>query len=419
MNMNVVRLTLLVCACIFYSDGLSAQLPTFEMPLSYEVASSENSGYYKRQMEKLGKQNDKLRAACANALKLLTPVGKGRHKDDAIEFLTANFKKAVENSESTVAQLKSEITEFQGEVTAKKAQEIVVIFLELEQMKQLSEECEKKGAYIVPAYPNEMENAMTARKSIFEKTAQMYFEEVQRDLPSAQNREDYYSLAKKLERALKYDQREDIQLKMREIEPMATVNFGIGLITDRSGNAGISGNDMRSDLYSRLQTSMQRGKSVWPFFTLAPNDESLVSGKSNVMITVEIRAVNVQETPDKTVSKDHSRKIKDSQKEITVTAKYTEYGKTVETKIEGFYTIKDMQTGKTLKSNTISVLDSWRHEWASYTGDERALDKRQKEKAKTGDKPTPPSSELARGAVNKLVVSLSNVVVEFANEVGR
>lgn len=415
---------LIAGACFLYAGALFAQLPLYSITPAYTINKDENSRHYKNEMEKLEKAGH-FRGASANALQLLIS-GKEKHKDDAKKFLDAHLAKTIETSEAEIAHKKTEIAEFRGEETAQKANEIVNIYYELDQLKKLSEGVKNKGngAYEIPPNPNEMENAEKARKSVFEKTAQMYFNEVQKDLPASKWREDYYQQAKKLERALKYDQRQDISIKLEEIKPAATISFGVGLITDASGNSGASMNDIRSALYFQILNDMKHDKKSQPYFDLVPNDESLIPDKANVILTAEIRGINVEQTSDQPRTEDVPGEIKDKEgRKLAVRAKYTEYGKTAITKVEGTYTIKDTQTGKILKSNTISASDRWRHEWATYSGDERALSRMQKNKTQIKESPLPPRAELVRNAlanqVDGFIALLSREVMKFANESGK
>ncbi len=145
-----------------------------------------------------------------------------------------------------------------------------------------------------------------------------------------------------------------------------------------------------------------------------------MSGKANILISASIRDINFEFIKGEPATSKHNNDFEEKGVPKVVYATYTPYGKTAYTKIEGTVTITDLETGKVLKSDSVTGSGRWRHEWGTYTGDERALSKRQKNKAKNKDEPFPHKTKLVKDAIaTSFMQQLNSHALAFAKECGK
>jgi tetratricopeptide (TPR) repeat protein len=78
----------------------------------------------------------------------------------------------------------------------------------------------------------------------------------------------------------------------------------------------------------------------------------------------------------------------------TVSAKFTAYAKTIMGDGQLLFVISDAETGRIILQQRFVGEYQWRHEWASFNGDERALSPKQKELAALRDMPPPPDTHI-------------------------
>ncbi|MBC8421028.1 MAG: hypothetical protein H8E10_20825 [Desulfobacterales bacterium] len=135
-------------------------------------------------------------------------------------------------------------------------------------------------------------------------------------------------------------------------------------------------------------------------------------------------------TPSNTVSKNvrqeskvvvGEEKYKDSKGKTrtrnvygNVNATATIYTRTTSAKIAGSYKMIDVKTAKLKKSASFTGNSNFKHEWATFRGDERALDRDVSRLASESEKPAPVEEEMVNGAAKNLARSLSMTLKEYA-----
>lgn len=77
-----------------------------------------------------------------------------------------------------------------------------------------------------------------------------------------------------------------------------------------------------------------------------------------------------------------------------VSAKFTSYAKTIMGDGQLLFVVSDAETGRIILQQRFVGEYQWRHEWASFNGDERALSPKQKELAALRDMPPPPDTHI-------------------------
>jgi len=97
-----------------------------------------------------------------------------------------------------------------------------------------------------------------------------------------------------------------------------------------------------------------------------------------------------------------------------VNATATIYTRTTSAKIAGSYKMIDVKTAKLKKSESFTGNSNFKHEWATFRGDERALDRDVSRLASESEKPEPVEEEMVNGAAKNLARSLSRTLREYA-----
>lgn len=96
-----------------------------------------------------------------------------------------------------------------------------------------------------------------------------------------------------------------------------------------------------------------------------------------------------------------------------VTAKYTAYTKTILGDGQLLFAISDAETGRIVLQQRFVGDYQWRHEWASFNGDERALSPKQKELAALRDMPPPPDTHIFEEFTIPIFDSVSDRIRRF------
>lgn len=397
---------------------LFSQAPN-KKPKDYDYAFLKNKkpSFYQRMMNKKWKNGEKL-MACAYGIHTLT-VGKKKHIKKATEFLNKNWKPTIQETTKETNELEEQIQIFEGEITAMNAQHLTKLYKKLTLLNDLSSE--KNSSFVLKDYSNEKEKAFQKRGEIYKKTAEFLFQKAQMIKESSKSRADFLIIIRKLDRALYYDsQRADINQLKDQLKEGATMKFGVAIVDDKINHSGVSSNKIRNTIWTIVNDFLTKpeGKNL-SYFSLIPLDKSLNKELINVQLTVSVHDVNYNYHEFEPYVKDKEKKIKDKEVEKVIKASYTEYSKQVRTTLEGKYTIKDLETGKILKTETLSAFDDWTHKWAKYAGNIDALNKTEKYKTSLKNKPYPNETKLAEGAAFKLANTLSGIVINLAKIHGK
>ncbi len=107
--------------------------------------------------------------------------------------------------------------------------------------------------------------------------------------------------------------------------------------------------------------------------------------------------------------KDKTRKIR-----ADVTARVKTHKLVANAKIAGSFKIIDIKTTRLTKTDTFTGESSFSHEWATFTGDERALSYKVKKLAKEERKVAPSRGERVNQAAGQLASSLAQKIKDYA-----
>lgn len=97
-----------------------------------------------------------------------------------------------------------------------------------------------------------------------------------------------------------------------------------------------------------------------------------------------------------------------------VHATCTIYTRETSARIVGSYKIIDVKTGKLKKSESFTGKSNFKHEWATFRGDERALDRVVSRLVSKSERPAPVKEVLVNQAAGNLARSLSRTLKEYA-----
>lgn len=97
-----------------------------------------------------------------------------------------------------------------------------------------------------------------------------------------------------------------------------------------------------------------------------------------------------------------------------VSARVTHYTRTTSAVIKGSYRIVDVKTSKLIASESFEGKSDFSTEWATYSGDERALSYRSKRAARTKEQIAPVGAEMVSRAASDLAKSLTATLKIYA-----
>jgi hypothetical protein len=106
---------------------------------------------------------------------------------------------------------------------------------------------------------------------------------------------------------------------------------------------------------------------------------------------------------------------KDQYDSREVYATVTFFKKWTKATIGGSYKIIDVNTAKLKRTQSFSGQASFTTEWATYSGDERALDRNAKKLVKRFEEPAPVDEEMVNRAAKDLSNSLARTLIEYAS----
>ena len=152
------------------------------------------------------------------------------------------------------------------------------------------------------------------------------------------------------------------------------------------------------------------------------NQDSRVDQLLNASLTTSYYPSEVASTIDinqeKTVVVGHEKVVDDEGKESTkaikekVNAKVTHYKKSCESKLEISYQIIDYNSKSSIFSGSVKSDTKFFHDWATYTGDKRALSSKYINLIRKKDIFAPTRSELEKKSADKISLKLMNKISE-------
>lgn len=170
------------------------------------------------------------------------------------------------------------------------------------------------------------------------------------------------------------------------------------------------------DRYSRdrfvqfftMDESQQR--DIQPDHILSMGFDDFVLGQAKIVSkTIELKRDSVvvgQYTDDSGIKHDVFN---------TVKAEFTANEKTLLSGGVLNFEIRDAYTGKVLTNRKIASEDVWRHEWASFNGDERALNKEEIQQSKRKELPPPSPQTLFISFIDRVYGQVEGNIRQFYN----
>lgn len=170
------------------------------------------------------------------------------------------------------------------------------------------------------------------------------------------------------------------------------------------------------DRYSRdrfvqfftMDESQQR--DIQPDHILSMGFDDFVLGQAKIVSkTIELKRDSVvvgQYTDDSGIKHDVFN---------TVKAEFTANEKTLLSGGVLNFEIRDAYTGKVLTNRKIASEDVWRHEWASFNGDERALNKDEIQQSKRKELPPPSPQTLFISFIDRVYGQVEGNIRQFYN----
>lgn len=146
----------------------------------------------------------------------------------------------------------------------------------------------------------------------------------------------------------------------------------------------------------------------------------ILTGKITQIITVPARTVKKPEKQKARVvvktEKYTDSKGKKKKRYIwgDVEATVTFYTRTAGASIVGSYKIIDVETARIERSESFTGESKFKYEWATHSGDERALDRKASELVKKGERPAPTAEQLVNQAAENLSTSLAKSLKEYS-----
>ncbi len=218
---------------------------------------------------------------------------------------------------------------------------------------------------------------------------------------------------------------------------------------DKTGKAGKYG-DLSSLIVDDIVSDVMNDASAMEFLEIISRDQleavmreqdlgmTGVLDESTAMALGKVLGVNelltgkisqIVYTPTNTITKNvrqeksvvvRTEKYKDDKgKDRTrniygdVYARVKVYTRTTNSKITGSYKIIDVKTAKLKKSESFTGNANFKHEWATFTGDERALDRGTSRLASASEEPAPVETEMINRAGKDLSQSLSSTLKKY------
>jgi len=144
----------------------------------------------------------------------------------------------------------------------------------------------------------------------------------------------------------------------------------------------------------------------------------IVTGKINQIIYVPSSTTSADTSREKSVASgtekytDSNGKTQERTVYKTVYATLHVNTRTSSASLTGSYSIIDVKTAKLKKTDSFSETDKFECQWATYSGDERALDSDDKKYGP--EMPAPIEEEMVNRAAKKLSVSLARTLKDYA-----
>ncbi|MCF7808635.1 MAG: CsgG/HfaB family protein [Candidatus Marinimicrobia bacterium] len=270
-------------------------------------------------------------------------------------------------------------------------------------------------------------------------------------LAASESLDDQKSAAKQFKRALKFvpgfRDAEDKYVETREagIKRIAIIPF-----EDLSGTRKRFG-AVEELVADEVITSIMRDPSATEFMELISRDQLDrvieeqklgLSGLLDEQTAVEVGAIlgvheiltgkitQIVYAPPRTVDRSYSEtarvvvreeKYKDEEGKTKtrkiygdVSARVTHYTRTTSAVIKGSYRIVDVKTSKMIASESFEGKSSFNTEWATYTGDGRALSHRSRMAARRKEQVAPVGAEMVSRAASQLAKNLSATLKIYA-----
>ncbi len=165
-----------------------------------------------------------------------------------------------------------------------------------------------------------------------------------------------------------------------------------------------------SDLVDE-QTAVRLGKLMGVHKILTGKITQIIAVPATTVKKTEKQEANVVVKTEKYTDSKGKKKTRYIRGDVE--ARVIFYTKTAGASIVGSYKIIDVETAKIEKSKSFTDDAKFKHQWATYTGDERALNSKAGRLVKRAEEPAPTDEQLVNQAAKNLSGSLANSLKEY------
>ncbi len=377
-------------------------------------------------------------------------------KKKAQTVILPAYNAALNMYEDKILQLKIETSNFQGEGTVRKREEIVKTYEKLislqKEVKTLPPITPKRASsplkfefkdYYTPLM--EARNSLSAGK---EDAAELHYQKGLTLMEDEENIALNKEAAKEFKRAQTFvSGYKDTEKKYQMAKKAGTTRIAIFPFENKSGRHGFGAvGEMQSDL---LIAAIVNSEKASEFIQVISRDEldkvlreqklndlgviddnslvevgkilgvhEIITGKINQMITSYPKTVSSSWNEKKTVVVDKKVVYENGKKKTQdvkgeVKARVTKYSKKASASINGSFKIIDIKTAQIKKSDSFTEKFEFFSEWGRSSGDKRALSYSSNRLCRTTEQISPTPEEMINKVSDKLARALASKVLEY------
>lgn len=378
---------------------------TFLLAFSYTIQSQKNPNTvvrkYLRQIKK-GKV-DTL-SALQKIVYVLDDIElKSKHKKKGVKELQNTYKIAVSSSDNEINTIVNNVVNHKNPYDT--YQDYIKIINKYKQrynfiasVKKLKEPISIKGLEKQDEVKQQINSYTEKREKARKDAAEYFYQKGKNSIENATQKRSYHDGYNYLLEA------EKLISPYKDVINLKDIAKQKGAVYVKILPLQASSKTVRQSLNYAINNYVQTYDKSTPFLHVGlntPNPDITVNFLVDAEKTKRYRPEPTTEVVKKTI------KLNNEDKKIEVKATITSYEKGIETIIEGIAYLKDVK-GNLIKKINIRGYKYWRDSWSTYTGDERALSKRQKRRLGK-EIASPKESTIVNDAISNLKYNVEKV----------